>query len=125
MGLTVLAVPSPWQRFVKAPLAVTVTACATRRLFHGAPPLRFLAASKGLFFAVRCFPLVLVYNLTCAVGLIAGLFHSEVQRDRWLLPTLGACGVLIIGLQISGGAYHAESDAMLDEVSSICRADGL
>jgi hypothetical protein len=60
---------------------------------------------------------VLVYNLTCAVGLIAGLFHSEVQRDRWLVPTLGACAVLIIGLQISGGAYHAEFDAQPDEAA--------
>ena len=112
VGLTALAVPLAVVAVRQGPIYWGIfIAVLAATAFLQASLLRFLAASKGFFFAVRCFPLVLVYNLTCAVGLIAGLFHSEVQRDRWLLPTLGACGILIVGLQISGGAYRAEFDA--------------
>ncbi len=118
VGLTALAVPLAVVAVRQGPIywGLFIAALAATA-FLQASLLRFLAASKGLFFAARCFPLVLVYNLTCAVGLMAGLFQSEVQRDRWLLPTLGACSILIIGLQISGGAYHAEFDANADEAA--------
>lgn len=79
--------------------------------------LRFLAASKGVFFAFTCFPLLLIYNLTCTIGLITGLFLAESRRDRWFVASLIACGVLIVGLQIAGGAYHAEFDGSPDEAA--------
>lgn len=81
--------------------------------------LQFLAESRGVAFAVSCLPLVFVYNLTCALGLIAGLLHSESARDRCFGPSILACGGLILGLQIAGGAYHAEFDGHPDEAGHL------
>jgi hypothetical protein len=42
--------------------------------------LRFLAAAKGPWLAIRCFPLLLLYNIVCVAGLIAGLLRAERRR---------------------------------------------
>jgi GT2 family glycosyltransferase len=94
-----------------------LTVALAMTAFLQASLLRFLAASKGVLFAATCFPLLLVYNLTCVLGLVAGLFRAESRRDRWLVPSLLGCAALILGLQIAGGAYRAEFDAGPDEAA--------
>jgi GT2 family glycosyltransferase len=42
----------------------------------------FLARATSWFEALRCFPYLFVYLLTCAAGLIAGMAVSEFRRDR-------------------------------------------
>ena len=79
--------------------------------------LRFLVKSKGILFAIASFPLLILYNLTCVTGLIAGLARAECRRDLWLLPTILTCLSLILGIQFVGGAYRAEFNASPDEPS--------
>lgn len=81
--------------------------------------LRFAASTKGPAFAIICFPLLLLYNLTCVAGLAAGIFYAECRRDRWFGPGLAACLCLILGLQIAGGAYRAEFDGIPDEAAQM------
>src|SRR6202000_778707 len=57
--------------------------------------LRFIAAADGPLFALRCFPRLLLYNLTGTVGLVLGLIRAEQRRDRWLIPGVVACAALI------------------------------
>ena len=96
-----------------AVLALLLAAIA----FCHAPLLRFLAAARGAVFAIRCFPLILVFNLTCISGLVAGLLLVEGRRDRWFWPAIGASAALIVGLQCAGGAYRAEFNSHPDEAS--------
>ncbi len=108
VALTALAVPLAVVAVRHGPLywglvlaVLTAIALLQMRL------LRFLAESRGVAFAIGCLPLLFVYTLTCALGLIAGLVHSENQRDRWFGPSVLACGGLILGLQrFAGGAYQ-------------------
>jgi GT2 family glycosyltransferase len=116
VALTALIGPLAWVAFRHGPawwgiLASTLIAIAAAQ----APLLRFLSSAHGTLFAIGCFPLVLVYNLTCIAGLLAGLFRVEHRRDPHLAMSLLACGCLILGLQIAGGAYHAEFNGHPDE----------
>jgi cellulose synthase/poly-beta-1,6-N-acetylglucosamine synthase-like glycosyltransferase len=80
-----------------------------------ASTLEFFRQCRGVAFAVFCFPLLLIYNLVCVVGLLAGLVVVERQRDRWFFSGILAALCLILTLQIAGGAYRAEFNGDPDE----------
>lgn len=84
--------------------------------------LQFLGASRGIFFAIRCLPLLLLYNITCVTGLAAGLIRAEHRRDPWWIRTVLASACLIAALQLAGGAFHAEFDGMPDEAGHFVSA---
>ena len=82
-----------------------------------APLLRFLSGARGPVFALRCFPLLLLFNFTCIAGLIAGLLLAEGRRDRWFWPAVAACFGLIVAIQTANGAFQAEFNGHPDEAS--------
>jgi GT2 family glycosyltransferase len=44
--------------------------------------LRYFKRLRGVAFAIRCFPLLVVYDLVCVAGLVAGLIQAERRSDR-------------------------------------------
>jgi hypothetical protein len=82
-----------------------------------APLFRFLARRGGWGFALRSFPLLLAYFGACAAGLIGGLALAEHRRDRFLWPAAGAIALVLLTLQIVGGAFTAEFDGHPDEAA--------
>lgn len=76
---------------------------------------RFVAGVAGWGKAILCFPLLLVYLATCVAGLMAGTALSEHRRDRWLWPAAGVIALVLLAVQISGGAYQAEFTGHPDE----------
>ena len=81
------------------------------------PLFRFLARAGGWGEAVLCFPLLLVYLVTCAAGLMAGLALAEHRRDRGLWPAAAIIGVILLIVQISSGAYRREFMGHPDEAA--------
>lgn len=94
---------------------LTLDLCAVALLQASA--LGFLAECRGGIFAAMCFPLLLIYNVVCVVGLGAGLVRLECRRNRWFLAAVLASACLILGLQLAGGAYRAEFDGDPDEAA--------
>jgi len=95
-----------------APVATSaVIAALNWRLF------RFLVRAAGYRDAVLGFPLLFVYLVTCAVGLIGGIALAEHRRDRWLWPSAALIGLVLLALQVSGGAYRAEFTGHPDEAA--------
>jgi len=78
---------------------------------------RFLARATSWGEAVLCFPLLVVYLATCVSGLIGGLALAEHYRDRWLWPAVSIIGLVLLAMQISGGAFEAEFTADPDEAA--------
>ena len=78
---------------------------------------RFLAQATGYRKAIICSPLLFTYFLTSVFGLIAGLVLAEHKRDRWLWPAAAAIGVILLVVQIFGGAFKAEFTGHPDEPS--------
>ena len=81
------------------------------------PLFRFLARATSWGEAILCFPLLLVYLATCVCGLIAGLALAEHRQDRRLWPAAGMIGLVLLMLQIWGGAYRAEFMGHADEAA--------
>ena len=81
------------------------------------PLFGFLARAAGWGEAVLCFPLLLVYQLTCVLGLLAGLVLAEHRGDRRLWPAAGMIGVVLLTVQVSGGAFEAEFMGHPDEAA--------
>jgi GT2 family glycosyltransferase len=81
------------------------------------PLFRFLAHAAGWGEAILCFPLLLIYLATCVCGLIVGLALAGRRRDRWLWPAAATIGVVLLTLQISGGAFEAEFMGHPDEAA--------
>ena len=81
------------------------------------PLFRFLARATSWGEAILCFPLLLVYLATCVCGLIAGLALAEHRQDRRLWPAAGMIGLVLLTLQILGGAYTAEFMGHADEAA--------
>jgi len=77
--------------------------------------LAFLRAAGGWLFAAACFPLLLLYNMVCMVGLAAGLLRVEWRNDRWFVAAAAACLALVLALQAAAGAYRAEWTSDPDE----------
>jgi hypothetical protein len=96
----------------RAPL-VSLTGIALLNL----PLFRFLSRAAGWQEAILSFPLLLVYLATCVCGLIAGLALAEHRQDRWLWPAAATIGLVLLALQISGGAYRAEFMGHGDEAA--------
>ena len=92
-------------------LCLAVIALLNWRLF------RFLGHAAGWREAVLCFPLLLVYIATCVAGLITGLALAEHRRDRWLWPAAATIGVVLLMVQIFGGAFEAEFTGHPDEAA--------
>ena len=81
------------------------------------PLFRFLARATSWRQAILSFPLLLIYLATCVSGLIAGLALAEHRQDRWLWPAAGMIGLVLLTLQILGGAYTAEFMGHADEAA--------
>jgi GT2 family glycosyltransferase len=94
---------------------LTLDLCAVAAL--QASVLVFFAKCRGAIFAATCFPLLLIYNVVCVLGLGAGLIRLEWQRSRLFVAAVVASACLIFGLQLAGGAYRAEFDGDPDEAA--------
>jgi len=79
------------------------------------PLFRFLARAGGWREALLCFPLLFTYFATCAAGLLGGLALAEHRRDRFLWPSVAVIGLVVLAVQIAGGAYRAEFNGYPDE----------
>jgi glycosyltransferase involved in cell wall biosynthesis len=79
------------------------------------PLFRFLAHATSWGEAILCFPLLLIYLATCVSGLVVGLALAEHRQDRWLWPAAATIGVVLLAVQISGGAFQAEFSGHPDE----------
>ena len=89
--------------------------CLTVIALLNQPLFRFLVRATGWGKAVLCFPLLLIYLATCVSGLMVGLALAEHRRDRWLWPAAAVIGVVLLAIQISGGAFKAEFTGHPDE----------
>jgi GT2 family glycosyltransferase len=83
----------------------------------GWPFFRFLARATSWGEAVLSFPLLFIYLITCATGLIGGIMFAEHRRDRWLWPVAATIGFVLLALQIFGGSFDAEFDGHPDEAA--------
>jgi glycosyltransferase involved in cell wall biosynthesis len=92
-------------------ISLTVIALLNLRLF------RFLAKATSWGEAVLCFPLLLIHLATCICGLMWGLALTEHRRDRWLWPAAAMIGLVLLSIQISGGAFEAEFTGHPDEAA--------
>lgn len=81
------------------------------------PLFRFLARATSWGEAVLCFPLLLIYLAICVSGLLVGLVLAEHRQDRWLWPAAAVIGVVLLTVQISGGAFKAEFTGHPDEAA--------
>jgi GT2 family glycosyltransferase len=83
------------------------------------PLFRFLARATSWGEAILCFPLLLIYLATCVTGLLVGLVLAEHQQDRWLWPAAAIIGLVLLTVQISGGAFKAEFTGHPDESAQL------
>jgi hypothetical protein len=76
---------------------------------------RYLAKAVGWGTALRCFPLLLAHLATRCAGLVAGLAKAEHRRDQLLWPVCALIGLILLAVQIGGGAFTAEFTGHPDE----------
>jgi glycosyltransferase involved in cell wall biosynthesis len=79
------------------------------------PMFRFLARAGSWREALLFFPLLLTYFATGVAGLLGGLALAEHRRDRFLWPSVAVIGVVLLAIQIAGGAFQAEFTGHPDE----------
>jgi hypothetical protein len=76
---------------------------------------RLKARGIGWAKALLCFPLLLIHRETCVLGLLFGLAKAEHRRDKFLWPACALIGLVLLGIQLSGGAFTAEFTGHPDE----------